>query len=95
MSSRQPAHQLGRIVVTGKIPQPGIDLLVGADHEVVTWDQATAMPRDELLRRVTGAHVIVSLLTEKIDAELLDAAGPQLRAVCNVAVGYNLSLIHI
>ena len=82
-------HQLGKVVVTGKIPQPGIDLLVGADHDVVAWDEPTAIPRDELLRRVAGAHVIVSLLTEKIDAELLDAAGPQLRAVCNVAVGYN------
>ena len=82
-------HVLGRVVVTGKIPQPGLDLLVGADHTVVSWDDETAIARDELLRRVAGADVIVSLLTEKIDAELLDAAGPQLRAVCNVAVGYN------
>ncbi len=82
-------HVLGRVVVTGKIPQAGLDLLVGADHSVSAWADETAMPREELLRRVAGADVIVSLLTEKIDAELLDAAGPQLRAVCNVAVGYN------
>ncbi|MFM2069996.1 MAG: hypothetical protein RLZZ623_259 [Actinomycetota bacterium] len=79
----------GRIVVTGKIPEPGLELLRGADHDVVVWTDPTPMPRDELLRRVAGAGVIVSLLTERIDAELLDAAGPQLRAVCNVAVGYN------
>ena len=36
-----------------------------------------------------GAEVLVTLLTEKIDAQVLDAAGPQLKAVCNVAVGYN------
>jgi len=82
-------HRLGTIVVTGKIPAPGIELLEGADHGVVSWNDETAIARDELLRRVAGADVIVSLLTEKIDAELLDAAGPQLRAVCNVAVGYN------
>ncbi|MSZ65567.1 MAG: D-glycerate dehydrogenase, partial [Actinobacteria bacterium] len=40
-------------------------------------------------KRVAGADSIVSLLTEKIDAELLDAAGNQLRSVSNVAVGYN------
>jgi len=82
-------HQLGRVVVTGKIPEPGLELLRGADHEVVAWADHTPIARDELLRRVVGADVIVSLLTEKIDGELLDAAGPQLRAVCNVAVGYN------
>lgn len=82
-------HQLGTVVVTGKIPAPGVALLEGADHSVVAWTDETPIPRDELLRRVAGADVIVSLLTEKIDAELLDAAGSQLKAVCNVAVGYN------
>jgi glyoxylate reductase len=38
---------------------------------------------------VAGADAIVSLLTEKVDDELLDAAGPQLQSVSNVAVGYN------
>ncbi|MEN9506740.1 MAG: hypothetical protein RI958_2666 [Actinomycetota bacterium] len=78
-----------RVVVTGKIPQPGLDLLVAAGHDVVAWDDEAPIGRDELLRRVAGATVIVSLLTERIDDELLEAAGPGLRAVCNVAVGYN------
>jgi glyoxylate reductase len=56
---------------------------------VLDWDEPTPISRDELLRRVAGADVVVSLLTERIDGELLDAAGPQLQAVCNVAVGYN------
>jgi glyoxylate reductase len=80
---------VSRVVVTGKIPQPGLDLLVGAGHDVHAWDSETPIARDELLGRVAGADVVVSLLTEKVDAELLDAAGSQLRAVCNVAVGYN------
>ncbi len=82
-------HGMSTVIVTGRIPQPGVDLLRGAGHHVITWDEPTLMSRSELLRRVAGADVIVSLLTERIDAELLDAAGPQLRAVCNVAVGYN------
>jgi glyoxylate reductase len=78
-----------KIVVTGKIPQPGIDLLVEAGHDVLAWDQASPIERGELLRRVSGANAIISLLTEKVDAELLAAAGSQLQVVSNVAVGYN------
>lgn len=48
-----------------------------------------AISRDELLKRVAGTHGIVCLLTDAIDAAVLDAAGPQLRIVANVAVGYN------
>jgi glyoxylate reductase len=78
-----------KIVVTGKIPQPGIDLLVEAGHDVLAWDQTSPIERGELLRRVAGANAIISLLTEKVDAELLAAAGSQLQVVSNVAVGYN------
>lgn len=78
-----------RIVVTGRIPNAGIDLLVAAGHSVDVWTDDAPIPRDELLRRVVGAHAVVSLLTARVDAELLDAAGPQLRAVCNVAVGHD------
>ena len=81
--------RIGRVVVTGRIPEPGLELLRGADHDVDAWTDPTPIARGELLHRVRGAEVILSLLTERIDAELLDAAGPQLRAVCNVAVGYN------
>jgi glyoxylate reductase len=48
-----------------------------------------AMPRGELLQRVNGKDALVCLLTDTIDGELLDAAGPQLKIVANVAVGYN------
>ncbi len=78
-----------KVVVTGRIPQPGIDLLHEVGHEVIAWNKPDPISRDELLRRVAGAHAIVSLLTEKVDAELLDAAGTQLQVVSNVAVGYN------
>jgi lactate dehydrogenase-like 2-hydroxyacid dehydrogenase len=45
--------------------------------------------REELLRGVEGAAALVCTLTERIDAAVLDAAGPQLRIVANVAVGYD------
>ncbi len=80
---------LKKVVVTGRMPQPGVDLLTAAGHSVVAWNEPHPISRDELLKRVAGAHAIVSLLTEKVDAELLDAAGTQLQVVSNVAVGYN------
>ncbi len=77
-----------RVVVTGRIPAPGLDMLSAA-HDVWSWGSATPISRAELLRAVEGADAIVTLLTEKVDAELLHAAGPQLKVVSNVAVGYN------
>jgi glyoxylate reductase len=56
-----------------------VDLYTGAD----------AIPRDELLARVAGKHAAICLLTDTIDAPVLDAAGPALRIVADVAVGYN------
>jgi lactate dehydrogenase-like 2-hydroxyacid dehydrogenase len=45
--------------------------------------------REEVLRDAAGAVAVVSTLTDRVDAEVLDAAGPQLRVVANVAVGFD------
>ncbi len=79
---------MAKVVVTGKIPAGGLARLK-AEHDVTAWESDDAISRAELLAMVAGADAIVSLLTEKVDAELLDAAGPQLKSVSNVAVGYN------
>lgn len=79
---------MAKVVVTGKIPSGGLARLK-AEHDVLAWESDVAISRTELLQMVAGADAIVSLLTEKIDAELLDAAGAQLKSVSNVAVGYN------
>jgi glyoxylate reductase len=47
------------------------------------------IPREELLHKVTGYDALVTMLTEKVDAELLAAAGPQLKIVANHAVGFD------
>jgi glyoxylate reductase len=81
---------MSRIVVTGKIPAAGLALLRAEPAvEVVAWDGDEPMERAALLAFVRGANGLVTLLTERVDAELLEAAGPQLKAVSNVAVGYN------
>jgi glyoxylate reductase len=61
-----------------------------AEHfDIDYWTGEKRPPRAEVLKRVAGKDALVCLLTEKIDRELLDAAGPNLRIVANVAVGFD------
>jgi glyoxylate reductase len=48
-----------------------------------------AIPRDEFLKRAKGKDGLLTMLSDRVDAELLDAAGPQLKIVANHAVGYD------
>jgi glyoxylate reductase len=52
------------------------------------WEAATPITRDELVARAQGCDALLSMLTERIDGELLDAC-PSLRVVANMAVGYD------
>ena len=47
------------------------------------------LPREQLLSKVKGADAVLSLLTDKVNAEFFDAVGPQLKVVANYAVGYD------
>ena len=76
------------VLVTRKLPSSVIAKLEAA-ADVDLYTGAKAISREELLQRVKGKHAIVCLLTDAIDTVLLDAAGPQLKVVANVAVGYN------
>ena len=77
-----------RVFVTRLIPDDGLDA-VRAACEMDLWDGDLPPPRDELLRRVAGVDGALTLLTDKVDDEFLDAAGPQLRVVSNYAVGFD------
>ncbi len=78
-----------RVLVTGQVPDAGLAVLRDAGLQLVVWDGDGAMPRADLLTACSGVSAIVSLISERIDDEVLDAAGPTLRVVANVAVGYN------
>lgn len=80
---------MAKILVTRKIPKAGLALLKEAGHSVRLWNRATVMPRAELLKGAKGVDAILSLLTDRIDAPLLEAAGPNLKIVANYAVGYD------
>ena len=78
------------VFITRRVPQKGLDMLLNApDIEVDIWEGDLPPPRDLLLEKVQGIDGLYCLLTEKIDAELLDAAGPQLKVVSQMAVGYD------
>ncbi len=76
-----------KILITRRIPQPGIDLLKRFKTDLNTNDRD--LSRRELLARVKGVDGLLSMLTNAIDAELMDAAGPNLKVVANYAVGFN------
>src|SRR5438105_11392847 len=77
-----------RVFVSRQIPDEGLKLIVD-QTEADIWPDDMPPPRDELLRRVEGVDGFLSLLTDQVDDELLDRAGPQLRVVSNYAVGFD------
>jgi glyoxylate reductase len=77
-----------KVFVARLIPDEGLEPIRQA-CDVDLWTEALPPPRDELLRRVAGKVGLLTLLTDRVDAELLDAAGPQLKVVSNYAVGFD------
>jgi glyoxylate reductase len=77
-----------RVFVTRIIPDKGLDL-VKDFCDVDLWTDDLPPSRDELLKRVKGIDGLLCLLTEDIDAEVMDAAGPQLKVISNYAVGFD------
>ncbi|MGC9362093.1 MAG: 2-hydroxyacid dehydrogenase, partial [Candidatus Syntrophosphaera sp.] len=76
-----------RIVVTRVIPEPALERLAEV-FEVDLDREDKPLSRELLKEKVRDADALLCMLTEKIDAEILDAA-PRLKCVANYAVGYN------
>ena len=77
-----------KITVTSRLPGGQTERLAEAGHEVWIYEGEGAIPRETLLARATGANALLTLLTDKVDEELL-AAAPGLKVVANYAVGYD------
>ena len=76
-----------RVFVTHKLPGKEIDKLK-EDFEVDVWSDKD-IGRKDLIDKVKGVDGIISLLTEKIDKEVMDAAGENLKVIANYAVGFD------
>src|SRR3954467_13905560 len=78
---------MSSILVTRKLPSSVIAKL-GAAGDVDLYTGDAAIPHDELCARVADKDALVCLLTDAVDRSVIDAA-PALKAIANVAVGYN------
>jgi glyoxylate reductase len=74
-----------RVFVTRRLPGDALDRLA-AEHEVEVWPEQLPPARDELIARAPELEGLLSLLTDPVDAGLIEAA-PRLRAISNYAVG--------
>ncbi len=76
-----------KVYITRRIPERAFEIL--REHaELKVWDSDLPVPREVLLREVADVDGLLCLLTEKVNAELLDAA-PRLKVVSNMAVGFD------
>lgn len=77
-----------RVLMTRRIPACAVERIeTAATCEV--WPGSLPPERDELLDLVAGCSGLVTLLSDRIDEELMDAAGPSLKVIANYAVGVN------
>src|SRR3989344_5557840 len=77
---------MANVFITRQIPQVGIDLLKKS-HTVKVYPKDQVIPRKELLEAAKWADALLSMLTDKIDKELMDNSN--LKVIANYAVGFN------
>lgn len=79
-----------KIFITRRIPDAGINLLKkqkGFDVKVSPYDRV--LTKREIIKMGKGCDALLSLLTDKIDGEIMDGIGKQLKIIANYAVGFN------
>ena len=78
-----------KIFVTRKIPGEHLEKLKTAGYEVFISKLSRSLTGEELVEKVKGMDGLLTLLTDRIDGDLMDEAGPQLKIVSNYAVGFD------
>lgn len=80
-----------RIFVTRKIPEAGIKKLTDAKYDVDINPEDKVLSKEELISFLKKGNYdgVLSLLTDKIDKDVLDAAGKQCKIFANMAVGFD------
>ena len=77
-----------KVFLTRKIPDDGIRILKDAGLEIEIFPYDRIPRKEEIIAAVRNADALISLLTDKIDKEIIDSA-PKLKVIGNYAVGYN------
>src|SRR5438445_12329836 len=79
---------LPKVFVTRLIPTAGLDhIRAGCDADI--WTEPLPPARNVLLEKICGRAGVVTLLTEQVDTEFMEAAGRELKVISNYAVGFN------
>ncbi len=76
------------VLVTRRLPAPAMER-VAEQCDITLHEGPEAIPRDRLLRDIAGKLGAITLLTDRVDDEFLDAAGDQLVVASNFAVGFD------
>ncbi|XP_075543993.1 glyoxylate reductase/hydroxypyruvate reductase-like isoform X2 [Dermacentor variabilis] len=88
LSSMGPVRKPAVLVTRQDVAKEALDLLLDK-CDVEIWNEDEPIPRPVLLRKIAGKDALFCLVTEKVDSELLDAAGPSLKVVGTMSVGYD------
>lgn len=78
-----------KIFVTRKIPGNSLEKLKTLGGEVIVSDLERPLSAEELLSQAKGSDVLLTLLTDRVDGDVMDAIGPQLKMISNYAVGFD------
>ncbi len=78
-----------KIFVSRKFPGTALDHLRGSGNEVSIFDDDRPLKDEEFLEKAKGSDAILSFLTDRINGDVVDAIGPQLKIVSNYAVGFD------
>ena len=87
---------MAKIYVTRMVPQSGIEALKSKGYEVAVNPEDRVLTKEELIGALKGQNydALYCLLTDKVDSEVMDAFGPQLKIIANMAVGFdNIDLV--
>ncbi|MCF2143036.1 MAG: D-glycerate dehydrogenase [Candidatus Heimdallarchaeota archaeon] len=77
-----------KVFLTRKIPKAALELLP-ENVELTANEENRVLTKEEIIEGVKGKDGLICLLTDKIDEEVIEAAGEQLKIIANYAVGYN------
>jgi glyoxylate reductase len=80
---------MAKIFVTRKFPGTALDKLTQSGNEVHISEFDRPLTPEELLDGAKGSDAVITLLTDKVDADVIDAIGDQLKIVSNYAVGFD------
>jgi len=80
-----------RIFVTRQIPEKGLEMVqsLAADYDIEVWQEPLPPAYEVLLQKVQGVAGLYCLLTDRIDANLMDAIGSQVKVISQMAVGFD------